>query len=171
MSASPRRRVIPTGVFLADDPETEESLTELMRSAGPGFRETLVNANEQMRRRHNANAPAAATSSPSTAVEDGYAMTMKLEMPGLSQEDVNISVVNNIITIRGRTPRYPGEPMEEKKTIPSDGWSAHSFLYPAEIYKVDEIKAKMVDGVLTTVVPKDLNKREANKDVFNIHID
>lgn len=80
--------------------------------------------------------------------------TVKAELPGVSKEDVRITMQDNILTIRG-------EKKEEKETKESNyhrtersyGSFQRSFTLPTHV-KSDKIEASHKDGVLTITLPK-----------------
>ncbi|CAH8382324.1 unnamed protein product [Eruca vesicaria subsp. sativa] len=78
--------------------------------------------------------------------EKDDALHLRIDMPGLSREDVKLSLEeNNILVIKGE-----GDEEEEE-----DGGKFSSRIGLSEnVYKTDEIKAEMKNGVLKVVVPK-----------------
>ena len=79
---------------------------------------------------------------------------VKVELPGVSKEDVKISLESNILTIKGEKK----EEKEEKKTNlhrveRSYGMFQRSFTLPTTV-KSDKIDATFSDGVLTITLPK-----------------
>ena len=80
--------------------------------------------------------------------------TVRAELPGVSKEDVRITMQDNILTIRG-------EKKEEKeakesnyhRTERSYGSFQRSFTLPTHV-KSDKIEASHKDGVLTITLPK-----------------
>jgi len=80
--------------------------------------------------------------------------TVRAELPGVSKDDVRITMQDNILTIRG-------EKKEEKETKESNyhrtersyGSFQRSFTLPAHV-KSDKIEASHTDGVLTITLPK-----------------
>ncbi|XVF13367.1 hypothetical protein REPUB_Repub08aG0202400 [Reevesia pubescens] len=92
--------------------------------------------------------------------EDNNALYLRIEMPGLSKEDVNISVDQNTLIIQG----------EGGKEDEESGRRYSSRLdLPPSLYKVDEIKAEMKNGVLKVVVPK--VKEEERKDMYQVTVE
>ncbi len=97
--------------------------------------------------------------SPRLDYEDDDAYFIKVDMPGISQKDVELSVTNNVLTIKGERKSVSEEDTSKKKgrkyqreerfygtfhrTIP--------LALPVESNKVD---AKLVDGVLHITLPK-----------------
>ncbi|PPS07980.1 hypothetical protein GOBAR_AA12656 [Gossypium barbadense] len=99
--------------------------------------------------------------------EDNNALYIRIEMPGLSKEDVKISVEQNTLIIRGEGGKdWEGE--EEEEEGGGRRYSSRLDL-PPTMYKVDEIKAEMKNGVLKVVVPK--VKEDERKDVYQVTVE
>ncbi|MDE0017000.1 MAG: Hsp20/alpha crystallin family protein [Candidatus Poribacteria bacterium] len=84
--------------------------------------------------------------------ENGF--EIRAELPGVSENDVNVSVTNNLLTIKG----------EKHQEAETDGKNYHrverrygsfqrSFTLPRHI-ETEAIKAEFKDGVLTLAIPK-----------------
>ncbi len=87
--------------------------------------------------------------------EDEKTISVHAELPGLSKEDVKVTVSDeNILTIRGEKKR---EEKTDKKNYHrierSYGEFVRSVPLPVEV-KTDEIEAKFVNGVLSITLPK-----------------
>ncbi|XP_050228961.1 small heat shock protein, chloroplastic-like [Mercurialis annua] len=93
--------------------------------------------------------------------EDEKALYLKMEMPGLSKEDVKINVEGDTLVIKGEG---PGE--EE-----DGGGRKYSSRLQLSLngYKLDEIKAEMKNGVLKIVVLK--VSEDEKKDVVEVPIE
>ncbi len=79
---------------------------------------------------------------------------VKLELPGVSKDDVKITMQDNILTVRG----------EKKKERENKGSGFHrversygafqrNFTLPSTV-KADKIDASYADGILTIILPK-----------------
>ena len=85
-------------------------------------------------------------------MENGY--EIRAELPGVSDADVNVTITDNVLTIKG----------EKRQEAETDGKNYHrverrygsfkrSFTLPRHI-DTDAINAKYKDGVLTLGIPK-----------------
>jgi len=80
--------------------------------------------------------------------------SVKLELPGVSKDDVKITMQNNILSVRG-------EKKKEKETKGSNfhrversyGAFQRNFTLPSTV-KADRIDASYADGILTILLPK-----------------
>lgn len=94
---------------------------------------------------------------PWDVMEDAKAFRMRLDMPGLSKEDVKVDVVEGNLVVKGEHKGEDGE----------DDWSARSYSsYNIKIklpdnVKAEAIKAELKNGVLRVMAPKmdDAKKR------------
>ncbi|KAE8681366.1 Small heat shock protein [Hibiscus syriacus] len=88
-------------------------------------------------------------------------------MPGLTKEDVKITIDDGVLNIKGEHKE------EEDGGSDDDSWSAWSHGYYNKILvlpddaKVDDIKAELKDGVLSIIVPK---TEQSKKDVKQVPI-
>lgn len=98
--------------------------------------------------------------------EDDGALYMRVDMPGLGKEDVKVSVEQDSLIIRGE-----GEndwEVEEEEGRRKRRYTSRIDL-PQELYKLDQIKAVMKNGVLKILVPK-VQEME-KKDAIHVQID
>ena len=76
------------------------------------------------------------------------------ELPGLRQEDVKVTVANNVLTIQGEkkseTEHKEGDVFRTERVY---GAFSRSFTLPAGVAS-DKIEAKVKDGLLTLQIPK-----------------
>ncbi|KFK29290.1 hypothetical protein AALP_AA7G114200 [Arabis alpina] len=95
--------------------------------------------------------------------EEEHEIKMRFDMPGLSKEDVQVSVEDNLLVIRG----------EKKKEDDNDSWSGRSFSsYGTQLQLPhncgrDKIKAELNNRVLFISIPK--TKVERKVIHVNIH--
>ncbi|KAJ0267316.1 Alpha crystallin/Hsp20 domain-containing protein [Hirschfeldia incana] len=90
--------------------------------------------------------------------EKGNALHVRIDMPGLSREDVKLSLKQDTLVIKGEN-QEEGEGRKYSSRIE----------LPEEEYKADEIKVEMKNGVLKVVVPK-IIQRDRN-DALHIQVD
>jgi HSP20 family protein len=96
----------------------------------------------------------AALNAPSVSFADtGEALTLRAELPGLSEKDVEISVTANALTVKAA-----------RKVEAPEGYTAHraerqgfsftqSYELPARV-DPDKVQASLKQGVLTLTLPK-----------------
>lgn len=83
--------------------------------------------------------------------EDG-SLTVSVDIPGIKEEDITIEVQDNIVGIKGT-----------RKTATSSYTVNKSFTIP-EGYSSDDIKAELVDGVLSLILAgKPVPQKEVKK--------
>jgi HSP20 family protein len=90
------------------------------------------------------------TRTPWDAMEDATSFKLRLDMPGLTKEEVSVDVVEGNLSIKGEHKPVEGE----------DDWSSRSsgsynitIKLPDNV-KVDAIKAELKNGVLCVTAPK-----------------
>lgn len=98
------------------------------------------------------------------AKEDDAAFYLRVDMPGLGKEDVKVSVEQNTLIIMGEGVKGSGEDEEEMR-----GKYTSRIDLPEKLYKMDEVKAEMKNGVLKVTVPK--VKEEERKDVIQVKVE
>jgi HSP20 family protein len=80
---------------------------------------------------------------------------VNVELPGVSRDDVNIVMENNVLTIRGEKKQKNEETKGNVHRIERTyGSFQRSFTIPATI-RSEKIDANFKDGVLTVTLPKD----------------
>ncbi|XVE89099.1 hypothetical protein DITRI_Ditri19aG0123200 [Diplodiscus trichospermus] len=84
--------------------------------------------------------------------DDSY--KLRYDVPGLTKEDVKITIDEGVLTIKGEHRE------EEEEGSDDEHWSASSYGYyntslvlPDDA-KVDDIKAELKDGVLSIIIPR-----------------
>ncbi|KAL5718414.1 hypothetical protein ACHQM5_011318 [Ranunculus cassubicifolius] len=92
--------------------------------------------------------------------EDEQAMRLWVSMPGLGKEDVKISFEKDKLTMKGES------------ATSDDGAKKYKYnkkvYISSEVFKVNEIKAEMKNGILKVMVPK--IKEEEKKDVIRVFV-
>ncbi|GKC71591.1 26.5 kDa heat shock protein, mitochondrial-like protein [Tanacetum coccineum] len=101
--------------------------------------------------------------------EKDESYSVKYQMPGLSKDDVKITVEDGMLFIRGEhhdEEEGQGSDEDEFWSVAAYGYYNTSLMLPEDA-KVEEIKAEMKDGVLHVTIPKDVTKK---KHVKEIHV-
>ncbi|MEW6163240.1 MAG: Hsp20/alpha crystallin family protein [Nitrospirota bacterium] len=86
--------------------------------------------------------------------EEGNDVVVKAELPGMSKEDIDVKLTDDIITISGEKKKE--EKVEKKdyyRVERSYGSFARSFRLPTEV-QTDKATAKFKEGVLEIRIPK-----------------
>jgi HSP20 family protein len=85
--------------------------------------------------------------------KDG-ALVVKAELPGLKREDIDVTVEDNILTIRGeRRSEHEDRAGRVHRRERSYGEFSRSFTLPADI-DAEQIRAEYRDGTLTVTLPR-----------------
>ena len=85
-------------------------------------------------------------------MENGY--EIRAELPGVSEDDVNVTVTDNVLTIKGEKRQEKVDDTHNYRRVERRyGTFQRRFTLPAEV-NVDNIKAEFTDGVLTLSIPK-----------------
>jgi len=88
--------------------------------------------------------------------ETDHAFEVKMDLPGVNTEDVDILIENNTLTVRGKRSEETEEKDEEKQYHRIERFSgsfARSVLLPNSINE-NETAAEFKDGVLKIHIPK-----------------
>ncbi len=84
--------------------------------------------------------------------ENGY--EIRAELPGVSEDDINVSVTDNVLTVKGeKRQEAETEGKNYRRVERRYGSFQRRFTLPSEV-KTDDIKAKFSDGVLALSIPK-----------------
>jgi HSP20 family protein len=86
--------------------------------------------------------------------ESGDALILAVELPGMSKENVHITLENNVLTIAGER-KFEKDVKEENyhRIERAYGEFARSFTLPGNV-RYDQVDAKFDNGVLNVVLPK-----------------
>ena len=86
--------------------------------------------------------------------ETPEALTLRLEVPGLSRDQLKLSVENNMLTVRGeKTQETSSEDETFHRTERSFGAFERSFALPPYV-DTEDVKASLEDGVLVIMLPR-----------------
>ena len=85
-------------------------------------------------------------------LDTDIAYRLRAELPGMVKKDVNIEVVDNLLTISGEK-NLNNKDTKNNYSEFSYGKFSRSFNLPDDV-KGDEIKASMKDGVLALSIPR-----------------
>lgn len=132
-----------------------------MRSLGFGLDQLFDNPFLAASRR-TGDAIIGGSRKPWGATEDKEALHLRVDMPGLGKEDVKVYAEGNALVIKG-------ESLSEAELNGSGRKYSSRIELPAKVYKLDQIKAQMKNGVLKVTVPK-LTEEEI-KNVINVNIE
>ncbi|MYE89174.1 Hsp20/alpha crystallin family protein, partial [Candidatus Poribacteria bacterium] len=79
---------------------------------------------------------------------------IRAEIPGLSEKDVQVSVTDDVLTLKGeKTQESEDKDQKYHRVERSYGRFQRSFTLPANL-DPEDIKAKFTNGVLTVSIPK-----------------
>ena len=89
---------------------------------------------------------------------------VKAELPGMDQKDIEVSLVGDVLTIKGEKKEEKEEKGENVHRIErSYGSFSRSFSLPCEV-KSEAVEAKFKDGVLSLKLPKaEISKKKSIK--------
>ncbi|XBI08394.1 hypothetical protein VPH35_136133 [Triticum aestivum] len=100
------------------------------------------------------------------AKEDDDAVYLKVPMPGLTKEHVEVRADKNILVIKGEGEKQPWDG-DDDSAVPR--YNRRIEMPAADAYKMDKIKAEMKNGVLWVTLLK--LKEEERKDVFHVKVE
>lgn len=97
--------------------------------------------------------------------EDDKAITLTAELPGMKEEDVEVVLRDDMLTVKGEKKSAREENKENYHlTERRYGSFERTFRLP-ETADADKIKAAIDDGVLTVTVPKKAEAKKAEKKI------
>ena len=96
--------------------------------------------------------PLCGTRLPVDLYETDRAYVAVMDMPGVGADDLDLSVSGAKLTVAGQRPPYDPEAAYVRRERPTQRFS-HSLRLPDNV-NVEQIKAKLANGVLTVTMPK-----------------
>ena len=97
--------------------------------------------------RHSPSVP------PTNIFDDGADFIVTAELPGLTADDVEVSVTADTLTLRGKRHVTPPEGFEARRRERRAYDFARSFGFPTKL-DPEKVKAELVDGLLTVRLAK-----------------
>ncbi len=85
--------------------------------------------------------------------EDGDCLYAEAEIPGVSQNDIEVYAVGNELTIKGTRKPREGDDVSYHRRERGTGEFARIVALPVEV-NADKVQASLKDGVLTITLPK-----------------
>ena len=97
--------------------------------------------------------------------EDDKAVTLTAELPGLKEEDIEVVLRDNMLTVKGEK-KSEREEKNENYYLSERRYGAfeRTFRLP-EAADADKIRAAIQDGVLTVTIPKKAEAKKAEKKI------
>lgn len=89
----------------------------------------------------------------SDIVETAEGVTLMLEMPGVAAEDVDITLEQRVLTIRGRVHQTQPEKLQLGYAEYGEGDFERAFTL-GDDFDADKIEAQVTHGVLTVTLPR-----------------
>lgn len=89
-------------------------------------------------------------------VENEDEFVVSVDLPGVSEKDVELSVADNVLTIKGEKKGHSEEGEKNGSFFRKESWEGtfqRTVSLPMSV-DADNVKAKMRDGVLTISLPK-----------------
>jgi len=115
--------------------------------------ELQVQQKREVEKKQETTVPSRAFLPMTDIFETDQALTVVLEMPGVSKDNVDISVENDILTIEGWIDYSKYEGLQPVYTEYNVGHYVRSFQISSKIEQ-SGISAELKDGVMTLVLPK-----------------
>ena len=105
---------------------------------------------------------------PVDVYEDEHNITLKIEVPGIDEEDINVSIENNTLTVRGER-RFDKDEKEENfhRVERMYGTFTRSFTLPNTL-DPDQVSAHYEKGVLKIRLAK---KTEAKPKLIKVNVE
>ncbi|XP_058728907.1 26.5 kDa heat shock protein, mitochondrial [Vicia villosa] len=95
---------------------------------------------------------------------------LKYDMPGIPKENVNITIGDGVLTIKGEHKEEKGDDDDDDDN--NEYWSSYGYYNTSMVLpddaKVDEIKAELKDGVLVVTIPR---SEKVKEDVKHVNVE
>jgi HSP20 family protein len=85
--------------------------------------------------------------------EDGNSLYAEAEIPGVSQDDIEVYAVGNELTVKGTRKPREGEDVAYHRRERGTGEFTRVVTLPIDV-NADKVQASLKDGVLTVTLPK-----------------
>jgi HSP20 family protein len=95
--------------------------------------------------------------------ESDSAVTLTIELPGVPSQDVNVSLENDVLTIKTEKQRPTVESTDQVRCVERSFGKFERRFNVGKGIDVDGIEASQTDGVLTVVLPK--SERAKSRDI------
>ena len=103
----------------------------------------------------DADASLAGAFSPALDVEENdEAFTLHIELPGVSAEDVDVSIEENVLTVSGERQFYSDKDADGFRRVERSFGRFHRAVRLPDRVDPDKVSAGYKDGLLTVTVPK-----------------
>ena len=96
---------------------------------------------------------------PLDVIERGEATVVRASMPGVSPDDIDVSIDDNVLTIKGRTADEYGEEQDSYLMRERRTGSFHRALRLPESVDPDRVEPRYDHGILTITIPKPAEKQ------------
>ncbi len=97
--------------------------------------------------------------------ENDQALTVTAELPGVDEKDVDVSLHDGVLRIRGEKKARHEEGEGESRYVESSfGSFERAFSLPCEVDE-DKIDAQFAKGILTVKLPKELGEKAKSKKI------
>jgi HSP20 family protein len=97
--------------------------------------------------------------------ENGKQMVLTAELPGMEEKDIDLSVRDGVLTLKGEKKMEKSEEKDDYRVMERRyGSFQRSFSLPESV-KEDGIKANFDKGVLTITMPKKAEAKKSEKKI------
>jgi len=97
-------------------------------------------------------------SPPIDIYETNYGMSIEIEIPGIEKEDIKITITENKLHIKGEK-RFKKEQAKQKYYMLERPYGTFNRIFELpENIDIENIKAKIIDGVLSILIPYKIGK-------------